>query len=126
MTDVPFAWGGDPTRDPHRQGGRSSVGFRHGQVAQATASTLLIFRPTAIRHVRSTRGRGGVTWWWYLEEMIVHDQHGQTVSAAEFAALSNPKLRAVIDQAGDLKGVKLRQRGSFRQYADDDGEAGGV
>jgi len=46
-----------------------------------------------------------------------------TVSAAEFSALADPKLRAAIDRAADLKGVKLRRRGSFRHYADDEDEA---
>jgi hypothetical protein len=45
-----------------------------------------------------------------------------TVSVVELAALTNPTLRAALDQAADLKGVKLRSRGSFRKYAE--GEAG--
>jgi hypothetical protein len=47
-----------------------------------------------------------------------------TISAAEFAALGDPELRAAFDQAADLKGVKLRRRGSFRQYALDESGAG--
>lgn len=48
-----------------------------------------------------------------------------TVSAVEFASLVNPDLRAVFDRAADLRGVKLRRRGSFRKYAEDEGVADG-